>query len=1007
MRLFRALDGALRKRVVWIAAPAGAGKSCLATSYVGARRLKTLWYNVDGRDADVANLFHYLATAARLASPRKKWVLPAFSAENELGPGAFARGFFEALCRQLSVPTVIVFDDYQEAKSELWDEVIREAVGALPKGISILIVSRVDPPPAFARAIASGHIALLGADDLRLTSQEIAGVVRLHRPDLRRAELAAVLPRIFELADGWAAVLSLLLQNRRLGSIDAGHLAESSEHLFDYFAAEILDRATPLQRVFLLKTSVVPSVTAEVAAELTGDRDAARVLADLERRSFLTQRLGTSGAFRYHPLLRDFLRRRAQTDLGSDALRDLHRRAAELLARAGQIDEAMEQYHTAQAVEEAVALLLRVAPSYVAAGKGHTVEMWMASLPAGFVEGSGWLSYWDAMSRLGRSPGRARERFEGAYAHFTREGDAAGLYAACAGAMQAIAHEGMNVVQLDPWIERLQSLQASGPPCPEALKPAAAIGLLIASSFRVTDAAQNRRWAEDAMQIALASDDAGFRVMAGGFLAFFYISEDPARARAIVDMLREAARADESPALSTLTLLLSETLGAWTEGHHDACIRLVREALTIADRSGVFVWNDYLYGLGAAAALGSEDLDGAHEFLGPLGRTTGGRMFATGSYHFYSSWDAVLRGDIPRALQCAELARNCTDALGYPFACAVARLGLAQILALSGRQDDSIVALEEARRIASQLEDAIILHGCDLVEAEFFWDCDRPRALAALRRGLALARQRGYCNTYWSRASMMARLAMCALENDIEPEHVRTIIKRRRLMPATIPVHIEGWPWRYRLRALGSFQIVIDDAETTGVDRGRSAELRGMPLRLLQAVLAFGARGVRDSQLIDALWPDAEGDAGRRVFDTTLHRLRRQVGHDLVRLSEGRVYLDERLCWVDLWALESMLADTDGQIGRGASAAALADLARRLLAVYRGPLLAEDCGDEAWVRGPRERISAKFRRIADRLGHALESADRSADAAALRQRTSRAAQLKDHSPSRAVRRLVS
>ena len=1008
VRLFRALDGALRKRVAWIAAPAGAGKSCLVTSYIGERRLKGLWYNVDARDADVANLFHYLATAARLASPTKKWALPAFTAENELGPGAFARGFFEALCRQLPVPSAIVLDDYHEAKSEVLDEVIREAVATLPKGISIIIVSRAEPPPAFARPIASGHIALLGADDLRLTSKEMTGLVRLHRPDLRRSELSAVLPRILELADGWAAVLTLLLQNRRLGTIDASHVEESSEQLFDYFAAEILDKVTPTQRDFLLKTSVVPSVTVEMAGELTGDQEAARVLADLERRSFLTQRLGTSGAFRYHPLLRGFLRRRAQTDLGPPVLRALHRRAAALFVGKEQIDEAMEQYDAAQAVEEAVALLLSVASSYLAAGKGHTIETWMGTLPAGLVDGNGWLSYWDAMSRLGRSPGRARERFEGAYAHFTREGDAAGLYAACAGAMQAIAHEGMNVAQLDPWTERLLSLETSGPPCPEALRPMAAMGLLIASAFRNTDAEQNRQWADHAMQLALASDDVGFRVMAGGFLAFFYISEDPARARAIVEMLREAARADQSPALSALTLLLGETLCAWLAGDHEACIRLVREALTIADRSGVFVWNDYLYGVGAAAALGSENLDGAQEFLAPLSLTAGGRMFATGSYHFYSSWDAVLRGDIPRALRCAELSCNCTDALGYPFTRAVGRLGLAQVLALSGRKQDAIVFLDESRRIAGQLDDAIILLGCDLVEADFFWDDDRPRALAALRRGLARARERGYCNTYWSHASTMARLAVRALENDIEPEHVRTIIKRRLLTPAAVPLHVEGWPWRYRMRALGPFQMVVDDErdDVKGRGRARQTELRGMPLRLLQAVIAFGARRVRDTQLIDALWPDAEGDAGRRVFDTTLHRLRRRLGDDdLVRLSEGRVSLDERLCWVDVWALEFTLAEVDRQVGSDASEAVLSELARKLRALYRGPLLAEDCVDEAWIEGPRERLSAKIGRAVDRLGQALENAGRSADAKALRQQTRKAAAVKGR--SRPERHLVS
>jgi ATP/maltotriose-dependent transcriptional regulator MalT len=60
-RVFRAIDAARRKRVVWIAGPAGAGKTSVVATYLSTRRVPALWYNVDARDADVANVFHYLA----------------------------------------------------------------------------------------------------------------------------------------------------------------------------------------------------------------------------------------------------------------------------------------------------------------------------------------------------------------------------------------------------------------------------------------------------------------------------------------------------------------------------------------------------------------------------------------------------------------------------------------------------------------------------------------------------------------------------------------------------------------------------------------------------------------------------------------------------------------------------------------------------------------------------------------------------------------------------------
>lgn len=127
--VFRALDAARKKPVLWISAPAGAGKTSVVTTYLAACRLPALWYNVDARDGDAANLFHYLTLAAKVAAPRRKVALPVFTTGNQ--HGAVARGFFEALYEQRPSPSAIVLDDYHDARSELFDEVVRELIAAV------------------------------------------------------------------------------------------------------------------------------------------------------------------------------------------------------------------------------------------------------------------------------------------------------------------------------------------------------------------------------------------------------------------------------------------------------------------------------------------------------------------------------------------------------------------------------------------------------------------------------------------------------------------------------------------------------------------------------------------------------------------------------------------------------------------------------------------------------------------------------------------------------------
>ncbi len=107
---------------------------------------------------------------------------------------------------------------------------------------------------------------------------------------------------------------------------------------------------------------------------------------------------------------------------------------------------------------------------------------------------------------------------------------------------------------------------------------------------------------------------------------------------------------------------------------------------------------------------------------------------------------------------------------------------------------------------------------------------------------------------------------------------------------------------RFRVQVLGRFRLHTENTAMAVPPRLRK------PQELLQALIAFGGTEVSAGMLIDALWPDSEGDAAYHALESALYRLRQLLGaRDAVRMEAGKVSLDREQFWVDMWQFEEEL----------------------------------------------------------------------------------------------------
>jgi LuxR family maltose regulon positive regulatory protein len=316
-------------RVVLLQAPAGFGKTS-ALAALAQRLLKEdaalAWVSLDADD-DAARLFACLAAALEPYDLPWRTLPDALAMQMHQG-GAAARRAVEELLNALAhadVPHgVIVFEDLHRVRDAELVALGDLLIERLPRQWCLVLTSREALPLALARLRAAGELAEFGPDALRFSAGESAALSAAAGLDATVGDGAA----LHERTQGWPAGLRLaLLAHRSRPGGATGALGE--RYLFEYLASEVLDALPRDLHDFLLRTSVLPELTAPRAAAVSGDAAAAERLDDIERRGlFATPLEADERTLVLHDLLRDALRSRLVQRLPGELPLLLQRAAA-------------------------------------------------------------------------------------------------------------------------------------------------------------------------------------------------------------------------------------------------------------------------------------------------------------------------------------------------------------------------------------------------------------------------------------------------------------------------------------------------------------------------------------------------------------------------------------------------------------------------------------------------------------------------------------------------------
>lgn len=342
--LIKQLNERIQRKLTVITAPAGYGKTSLASEWVhnlqseGTFKNRITWLYLEEADSEPIRFISYVIAALQQVAP-------------EIGVDAL--GLFE-MVQSPPINTVLnelindlsglddhimlVLDDYHVISHPDIHEALRYLVEHQPHQMHLVITSREDPPLPLSRLRARGEMAEIRMHDLRFSLDEATQFyAQAMKLDLESEEINMLEAR----TEGWIAGLQLagfVLKNLPDHQAFMATFSGSHRYVLDYLTDEVLHSQDAEVRQFLVQTAVLKQFNTDLCQAVTGNPNSKIILEQLEQTNMFIVPLDHERVwYRYHHLFADSL----LTELSKAEASELNKKAAAWHKANGMIFEAV------------------------------------------------------------------------------------------------------------------------------------------------------------------------------------------------------------------------------------------------------------------------------------------------------------------------------------------------------------------------------------------------------------------------------------------------------------------------------------------------------------------------------------------------------------------------------------------------------------------------------------------------------------------------------------------
>ena len=392
VELLERLEQKRERPLTLISAPAGYGKSILASMWLEASGLPGAWVSLDDADNDLHTFITYLVAAIETAVSYIPTQIQAQLNAFTLPPAVTLANTLLADLEQLETPFLLVLDDIHFIHNQPVFDFLAALLKHPSQVLHLVLVGRQDPPLPIASLRAYQLVTEIRVRDLRFSLDETSQFLQQMLNRSISKEIAAEWAKNTE---GWPVALRLTALSLRHRPQLSSNVPGSNQFLHEYLLTEVLtELPKPLQDC-LLKTALLDRFCAPLCEVLCLDVDengrlemtGEQFIQWLQQANlFLISLDHQNEWFRFHHLFQEDLQHILERQLNPQEISKLHLRASKWFAENGNVAEAIQHALAANDSTAAVEVFARYRRAAMNGERWRQLEQWVRLFPEEVVE---------------------------------------------------------------------------------------------------------------------------------------------------------------------------------------------------------------------------------------------------------------------------------------------------------------------------------------------------------------------------------------------------------------------------------------------------------------------------------------------------------------------------------------------------------------------------------------------------------------------------------------------